>query len=1019
MAFKKTQGRQVYVSPVGMPDLSGFSEVARQYERLSNFAMTVGTDIQHRKFNQAIVEAEAEGRTNGVKYVIDPETKEKKLAPLVNLSYAQSNEFGTESERQAIQNVYRKAAVASYASAKVNDINDQAQKSFLRNEANPDGVQADYAGYLEGLEKSVEPEVFAQLAPKAEAAFLSASNKALANLQIQVNAESKQNLSTQFTTNFQELGKLLAVGSGAEEGSDEYELYSERVQEIMSENAEILENIQQFNATPKEIDTLQTAQSMHIAKAIAESFIEKVYMENGSYSQALSSIDQIAEEINDPRVNTEALRKTLKARAFELHTIDQETDKEEAEFRAEINQEITRLRLAGISVSSMLDNPNHIIHNLQPTQVEYQLNQSEASFDKANKEAYDAQFQFLDNWQQAIGQPEEDNLFKNFSEIARMYDQGLVDFDLFSAAKGKIREYIDAVFVSPDANRRGFMIERELSNLSSYTVHPQVFIDQMPDLIKLNVIGKDRTFESESAYLNAVESYSTKFGTRSRERIEAQVNIGKALQGIHLSDPEILNVRNNFPQYKAILPDGSVLEPSFVTEDENLLQASMDAADRFAIETNGLLFPEVKEMMSGAYKNPVLLDTMLRTMGQIVTGMQREYGGDRSQHFYDLLETNNFSDAEQSFLLDALATSPELAIEANKGLTGAQAVNVDRLIKNYLGSNLEGELTSDASDRFVQEVFTEAMTGFNFYKMLNPKISEKDQAMLDELALSTGIKSRELRKATIGNERTFNVLKGIFYSKLANSRGAGNPKQAMRQAMLKLGKRFGFQKNTVTGEIELIERPIMHYAQASVPTRRTLSGRKVPVAILTEPMVREDVVRKWLGSDTPNVPRLADPELDKRVKAALDPENGYGSDINFYANDNFGGKQTYKVVLTDHYENPTVLYEEYSFDWNTSVHSKRFKQVLENIQTDRMKRFWSSYGLLDQSLINSGLKGYNSRAIQASGLQDIVSNLDYLRLLTSPGATPEFLDSLGKPFTTQELEDFYYIFDQIGSLGYR
>ena len=1018
MAFKKTQGRQVYVSPVGLPDLSGFREAARQYSNMSQFAMSVGTDIRHREFNDAIVEAEIAGKTNGVKYQINPETGQKELAPLVNLNYTQANNLATDKEREIVADVYRKAAVSAYTASAVNDIESQAELSLINNPSDPDAIMADFSGALSGLQKSVEPEVFQALAPKAEAAYIKARNKAVAQLQKNVNEQSKIDLGTQFTRNYQELGALLAVGSSGDE--DEVALFEERVTEIAEENAGILENMQSFNASPQEIDAFQTAQVQHVARAVGESYLTKTYMgTNGSYSSTLSAIDNVINDVQDPKINKDTLRNSLEAFALSMHKQDQEFEKEQAENRTNINQEVTRQRMAGVRVEDMLRDPLHIIHTLLPTQQENQLDKSTSYFDKINKDAYDADYAYLKDWQNTIGTPEQDNLFRRFSNVKEMFDQGLIGWDKFSDAKTAIKEYIDAAFVSPDATQRGFILKKELGELSSYVNPPQFYMDFLPDAVNLNIVGKGRTFEDADAYLNAVESYAKRYQTNMDKRLQANASLSKAFQGKILSDTEINNIVDVTPSYNAVMKDGSVVTPNFYTEDEALLQASIDAADRFANETNGLLLPELKGLIDSAYREPKVADTLIRGLGQIVDGMHKVYGGDKRAHFYDLMETNGYTDGEQSFILDVLATSPELAVEAHRGNNGPALANANKIIQDHTGNRLSGKLMEDSAREFTQEQFTRAMTGHDFYAFFNPKISVQDQRMIDELGLSVGIKGRELKNAVIGNERVFNTLQGLFFSKLSSQRGAGDPKQAMRQAVLSLGKRFGFQKNTVTGKIELVDRPMMHYAQAAVPTMKTLDGRRIPVATLTETMVIEDVVRKFLGTDTPDIARMPNKELDDAVKAALDPKSGYGSDINFYANDNFGGEQTYTVVLTDHYQNPTVLFPDYKFDWDTSVHSSRYKKVLDNIQTSRMKKVWSSYGLLDQSLINAGLQAHSSRQAQVKAMGDILRNLDYLRLMTSPGATPEFIESLGDPFTEEEINDFFYIFDQIGSAGYR
>ena len=51
MVYKKTQGRQVFIRPNGMPDLSGFSALGDSLNKLSDVTKAIGDDQVKQEFN--------------------------------------------------------------------------------------------------------------------------------------------------------------------------------------------------------------------------------------------------------------------------------------------------------------------------------------------------------------------------------------------------------------------------------------------------------------------------------------------------------------------------------------------------------------------------------------------------------------------------------------------------------------------------------------------------------------------------------------------------------------------------------------------------------------------------------------------------------------------------------------------------------------------------------------------------------------------------------------------------------
>ena len=88
MSFKPTKGRTVSLQLSGLPDFSGFRQAAKAYEDMGQLAYNIGLDDRRRKYNNAIIQAEADGKTAGVTY-----DKDNNLVPLTNLNYGEAANF--------------------------------------------------------------------------------------------------------------------------------------------------------------------------------------------------------------------------------------------------------------------------------------------------------------------------------------------------------------------------------------------------------------------------------------------------------------------------------------------------------------------------------------------------------------------------------------------------------------------------------------------------------------------------------------------------------------------------------------------------------------------------------------------------------------------------------------------------------------------------------------------------------------------------------------------------------------
>jgi len=1017
MAFKKTQGPSVSVSPVGLPDLSGFGAAAKMYTQLSNDAMSVGTDIRRREFNSAIRQAEKDGRTSGVR-----RDKDGNLVPLVNFDYAKASDMFSSSEREAVLNSYKKAAVGAYAASAVVGISQIANTALTQNPDDPEAIDSAFSGYMQKL-SSLDEDIYVQLAPKAEAIFMEARNKALATQQDNTQRQSRSDLSQHFMLNQRELGNLVAVGPGSND--EDAFFHNERLQEIMDEQNVILENLAVFETPAEEIQALKNQQTNFLAMRAGQGHIERVFAASGnSHFASLESIEEIV--ANTPEdVDAEKLRSVLQAHANDLNAKhkaqEEQRNKEQTSVYQSVMGEVNK-NLAGIpgamSVSEMLLDPDNKIHILDETQIGSLLSQDDSSRQKYINDRLAEPLAYLANWESIQGTQYEEGLFKRFETIKSLHRDfpNEVGFERFNKARTDFMAYQDHIFIKPQRDRMSAFVQTELSANGTYIRDMDWWLAKQSELEASGVIGPDGAFKSASAYVTKVNEYGVRRKKVLAERAVSDTALRKARSGINLNSTELDAILSTQANYNPVMLNGQVTGFDFISENQDVVQASIDAADRFAGDTGGVLIPEVMNIIESAPNNVEVADLMNRVVGQVVTGLASKNGITTDEAMSIVLDRNNIVDEDlRSFIAIGAKLGPEVAVEAYKGFDG---LDMNRSIARVIGNRTSGDDLATSADDFFEQAMDDAMTSRNWWAFFNPLISDERQTQLNEFADSIGgMSPTRLKDAIFLNPDVEKAMKGLFFQRMARQKNAGHGGMVMLDVMRTLGTRFGYQENKATGELFIVDKPIQMQAMGSVPTMSTPSGEVVPTYFPTQEMIVSDFIHAY----TAFVPEgtLQDPKLVEAVKKASPTYDGLDkTDITFHANMNFGGDQTYTVLLKDRLGNVSqVLSNSYRWTHASSVQAEHYAKIEQNLKTSKIKNFFAGYGLFDRSIIQNSMERYAKTQSDAS-FDGIIRTFDEIRLLTSPGATPEYRASLGQPFTAEEIKDFQFLMETLTSLGY-
>jgi len=1005
MAFKKTQGRSAFVSPVGGPDLSGFKKAASIYEGVANQAYNIGLDVRKSQFNDAILQAEIDGKTAGVKYSVDKDGN-RTLVPLTNLDYGKESELFSSRDRDAVLRQYRKSAITSYVANATIDIESAANQALIANPANPDGIRGSASGYFAGI-SDLDDEVYTALGPKVDAAFKIAENKALAQQQQNTRADQSNSAISLIDLNTEKLGVLYSKGAG---DTDESQVGHElMVSELIEEQEEAFNVLKTNGVLDSDIQKLRDKQSTVIASRVGQAHIERIFTAEGE-AGALRAIGGIVKDAQtNSSVDSDTLSTVLFRTASQLENIRRAEKSQETFNRNAIYQQIIKdIYINGLNVDDMLSNPKHMIWNLEGGQLASAISQSEARVKQSINDIYSGSSAVVGAWSSLVGTPDEYLVTDNYFDIKQQFVDGEIGYDKWLPVRDSYLSYIDNIAHQKDRDIAGQSVLKELGNNSSFTATPNYFEGITPNLVKSGVIGKNGAFKTIKAYQDSISSYTTKYNKNLSEMGTLARAKGHAGLGIPLTSAEEEALVKYEGSNIAILNDGTVVNMDLTSSDPELLAASIDTVDRYSGVTNGLLHPEAKRIFAQAPYNPDAADLSMRMLGQIVSGMEKQYGGSYKAHLSDFFDKNGISDEQRAyFKLIGDIGSVELAREV---FQAGKKVDLNRDLSSYIGQRKDGETIDVAVDREFDEVFAEATTGHDWWSMFNPKISEFRQKQLEELAGPYGVP--DIAGATIKDPVVRKSMKDLYYSRLIESRGVGDKTEIMRDVMITMGKRFGYEQNPDTGKINLVERPILTYAQATVPVTKFGSDTK-PNIQLSQENIDNDVVNKALATS-----QFMSPEMAEGLRQVGNKGNGYESHLHYRANDNYGGPQTYTVTMVDHYGRPFVISDSYSYDFNHSSQNESYQKAVNALKTDKMKQIWSMMGLMDRNILQSSFESFertkNDRSLTPiiNGIQDIIYN-------TSPTAPPEFIQQFGEPLTDDERAEFFYMIENFFSLGWR
>lgn len=990
MAFKKTPGRSNLVQPNGMPNFSGFKQAAAAYNQIGELAYGIGLDDRKREFNQLIRQAEIDGKTAGVAY-----DEQGNLVPLTNFDYAKAGETLAESDQKQILATYRKAAVQTYVNAAANDINDAASKALIDNPNDPAAIRSSAKGYLQGL-GDLDEEIYTALAPKVASAFTKVENQALAQQRADEIEYAVSQGTSAFNQNAIELGVLYAKSQGVSNIAQGQAL-DDRANEILAEQDDIIETLKANEVSQTIIDQMLDTQATVIASKTAQAGVERAYYSGGA-AEAYRTIKQVVAEAElNPDVNSSTLRTVMHESVRMLSAIKAaETQAQKEVLSGVYNDLYRRVVIEGLDIVGEMSNPESPIHDLEGTQQAALFQVGTATLQSLNEQqakGYQAQYEnYLSVFEnptqttpeQAMDAMREIKLLHGMNLLGPKGDKLLLD------AQTKFSEALVA-YQGDDIERQGSIVSIRLNpNLSDFSKPPSFYQNEMymSGLESKNIIGKGGYWSDRDAFLTDVGTYAGAYQKRLDLTRLAGLAEAKAANSIPPTQQEI----NALAEVRGF--NMNDISAGLLSEDEDVFMQNVNNVAGFAVQTRGLLHPASAFLLENASKNVENADRSIRLMGQVVSAIREARGIDNEQAENVFL--NNLSEETVAFLRISDRVGPELAVQAF-----AADTNLNRSATSLVANPKYSDMSEDeALEAFFMDSYNEALVGRKLLDIMQPYITDEDNQMLYQMASDAGVSNVE--GMILSDPYVKQAMKSIFLGKVLKYQQY-DPVKAMRDTIRDIGKRVGAQQNAYTGGLEFVTNPILPRAQATTGN----AGITLGMNDINQDI--KDIFSSTPGLIAPNIlEQLMRVDEAPRVSDLGFPDKYMDTALHYVPNEVYGGTQTYKVILRTSYGQAIPLLDNYSFDFKRTQGYESFLSAVDTLKSDRLKNFWSAYGAMDQSLLQSGF----------DSLERTRSDRSFSSLLNIFNST--FRANIGdEPLTGEEKDEFFYMIERITSLGWR
>lgn len=956
MVFKPTQGRQYYSKEYGVIDVSGQVAMAKAIQQIGSdvtqSTLKYAESVADDNYNQAVRQAEADGKTNAV--VRNQETGE--IEPFVNLDYTKANDgFMTNDQRESVKQTWRDAAFQTYASSVGNDAVADANRVFIENKTDPDAVRGALNGKLESLQGTLDPTLFALVEPKITAAYKAAENKAFAGQQIATNERANVENSTAFFHNVDQIAILSSALTG-DEVKDRPAL--DRISELREENEAIRESLEVHEFGAANLQKLNVAEATIVAEKMSTTVVEKIYRdaENGGLLAAVNAAHAAEDQFaNNPDVDGAAIKKLMLSHVAGLQFIDAAKDKEIAKADKELSEElelairtdVTKVSRQDIIKSNITDDGTKAtlinIYDSELAGAQKSQKEKQKLLRDLHKDRFDNLYNtFID---ESLSQSERDSAQ---SQIRAMNDNMLLEpteWRTFLKANNKVvSKTLKAAGVQMMSN-----IDMQMSKSMGYKTHPSVFREMEGQLIAEGVVGEGKAVTLKE-WRSKLDTYSNNFATADKKRRDTMAAMTKAENGMKLNEKD----RSLLVQAAEVVFERDPGNESiFFHSKQEVKDENFKKAIQFSMKYK-MIHPEMVNAINGLHNSIADEETFNTSIAYFNKLYQTMFTNMSSEGVYQ-----SPSLRLESMLSDAGINVSEFAFARQVGYKKWQSTQglktevtsggrIARSFESTFGADIGTVISNNIGKAIEGSAIAETLLNNTFWdSQRDPKALGVIDQLLDSAPFGASVNESDL---IITDSRLSEYLSRAVPSIMISNQYQQNDENvrfAIRKAIVDISGSLGINFDE-DGVPSLGFNTWYKQASASIGANADVIEGGVEGSFFRE--VRRHALRP-------------DVAIDDKLRGMLENDEGV---IKVYPDNLYGDEQTYTIFLqTEEGENIKIL-SEFSYDYKNSLDYAVNQVAINRVKNSTFKNFLSHADIIKPSVLRKVhediLKDYNNDA---------------------------------------------------------
>jgi len=962
MAIKRTITRRYGVRPVQMDVSSGGLALAQASQNVANTVSNVTKFIDDNQFQEAVLNAEIQGRRVGSQTITDDNGNiiPKPLDQMTLNSF--TADIYNKSNIRKAQAYFKKEAINSYGLALQNHAISVSEKSLLENQGKVDEsgslvVEKASKSYIDSIKSTVAPEVFDVISPALGKIWGEANRKASA-LQLKEVKETTLFEAIKYSEKLLAMETNIIVNGTAD--PLEYEF-------IENEKARIFTIIEDNAKSKKDAMAFQLGYNQMLQQNVSSNAVDLAYQAGVSITDMLNmALDTGKSFANDENIDGAKIQQVMESRiAF--------YDKKDTEER-EANRYASANILADLGVRLILNQPisESDVSKLLPADLlRYHKAKAAAQQTTNTKNVNDFNDGIttrLQNLEFGLIKPAEpmvmaiDELgdietresLKNKAKVVEMNE--LIRLLGHKDVKPNVRQKILSTIKKVHAENAQLTIDQFKAHMQKMftgsggvvAVDPDTLLSPSYIAILKNkgLIGPDKQLNaySEEEWVKAVATYAKNWQkginkTRLLSQVGTFISNRVKLPKDHKEELEKIMPK--------VLPSGA--EINVLSDNEDIREESLEFVTNQALAFNYIpdyaktLFESIESV-----NTPEAFTNIKRLYQSIKRGFVDQSGGNDSLFMWIAGENTSGINVN---LMESAMFAPDADYFRNINQPKSANRNLADLIpsqKFYGGNQTEEEIFNNAfenladkiDDNWFERFFSNDIGGVpyttrvlqNFYQKSG--VSNMAEAMFKEPIIKAELMKRVKFALSQGN-----VAK--------TPRGLEN---AMKTALFDLSGNLSLQEDG-DGNVFLTRGvDIIKAAQSNVPDGLGF--------IVTREVIDNDVMNKFNQT-------FAMDETDTELKDAIDERR-----FMYISNNNRIGNPSYRVVAHTKDDRFVTIANDYVFNYEGSQLQSDFTKAKQLISNGGVRSVFGYFDFMSQN---------NIKAV----MQSIDSNRNYTQSLAS------------------------------------